>query len=98
MPLIFRPRQNAILDIVALTRRRRLFDRREEFLFDEILLALWRMSLVRVTIPVRVGAMDTAFWIGRVAGEPVHAVDFVDGDLAEEFDGDGVGVDGEFVA
>jgi hypothetical protein len=51
-----------------------------------------------MTVPVRVGTMDTAFWVRRVAGEPVHAVDFVDGDLPEEFDGDGVGVDGEFVA
>ena len=28
----------------------------------------------------------------------MHAVDFVDGDLPEELDRDGVGVDGEFVA
>jgi hypothetical protein len=52
-----------------------------------------------MAIRVRVDAMFTAtFRVGRVAGEPVHAVHFVNGDLSKEFDGDGVGVDGEFVA
>jgi hypothetical protein len=52
-----------------------------------------------MAVCVRVGAVFTAgFRVGRVPGEPVHAIDFVDGDLPEEFDGDGVGVDGELVA
>lgn len=34
----------------------------------------------------------------QIAVKPVHAIDVVDSDGAEELDGDGVGVDGEFMA
>ena len=52
-----------------------------------------------MAVRVRIGAVFTAtFRIRRVACDSMHAVDFVDGDLPEELDRDGVGVDGEFVA